>query len=153
MGYFSGLTEEQTNEIMRFYEENVRRESELAARRAENIEEPETPQYTEPEDDEGLVFRLAGQIKEPEPQTPKLEAITAADLLQKKFERLAQAVQGLITEGLVLLVGASKIGKSWLVLSMCLRQRTGQNFLGTQPNAAKFCIWRWRTARGGSKAG
>ena len=59
-----------------------------------------------------------------------LRDITAGELYKKQFEELFQPVQGLICEGLTLFVGASKIGKSWAVLDMCLSVASGLPFLG-----------------------
>ena len=59
-----------------------------------------------------------------------LSCINAEFLLQKEFAPLMEPVGGLIVEGLTLLVGASKIGKSWLALSMCCAVAEGKVFLG-----------------------
>lgn len=64
-----------------------------------------------------------------EPPRP-LRIIGAADLCANSYRELLQVVQGLIVEGLTLLVGAPKIGKSWLVLDMCLSVAAGTPFLG-----------------------
>lgn len=81
------------------------------------------------QDLEPPVIHKAVQIEEPADML-KLTAVRSTDLLKMKYKRLSQPVQGLITEGLTLLVGASKIGKSWLVLSMCLAVANGTEFLG-----------------------
>ena len=58
------------------------------------------------------------------------ETIPADALLKKSFSALLQPVQGLISEGVTLFVGASKIGKSWLVLDLCISVALGKTFLG-----------------------
>lgn len=67
----------------------------------------------------------------------ELATISAASLVQTEYRPLMQAVHGLIVEGLTLLVGASKIGKSWLVLDMCLSVAAGTDFLSRQTEAGE----------------
>src|SRR5512132_2751670 len=55
---------------------------------------------------------------------------TGAWLDDQVFPPLAYAVPGLIPEGSVLLVGAPKIGKSWLVLAVGLAAPDGGKALG-----------------------
>jgi AAA domain len=55
---------------------------------------------------------------------------TGAWLDAQEFPPLAYAVPGLIPEGSVLLVGAPKIGKSWLVLAVGLAASDGGKALG-----------------------
>lgn len=61
---------------------------------------------------------------------PKMTGIDAETLLEKSFSRLSEPVGGFIVEGLTLLCGASKIGKSWLVLSLACAVAVGKPFLG-----------------------
>lgn len=65
----------------------------------------------------------------------KLETINAEDLQNKTYEPTHFLVDELIPEGLHILAGAPKIGKSWLALWLCLRVSQGQplwNFATTQ---------------------
>jgi hypothetical protein len=57
---------------------------------------------------------------------------TGAWLDRQEFPPLVYAVPGLIPEGSVLLVGAPKIGKSWLVLSIALAVAEGGRALGVK---------------------
>jgi len=57
---------------------------------------------------------------------------TGAWLDAQEFPPLAYAVPGLIPEGSVLLVGAPKIGKSWLVLAVGLAASEGGKALGIE---------------------
>lgn len=60
-------------------------------------------------------------------------AIRHADALQRiEFEPLISPIDNLIVEGLTLLCGASKIGKSWFVLGMCCAVASGRSFLGRE---------------------
>ena len=68
----------------------------------------------------------------------KLETITAEDLQNRTYEPAHFLVDELIPEGLHILAGAPKIGKSWLALWLCLCVSQGQplwNFATTQGEA------------------
>ena len=68
----------------------------------------------------------------------KLYTITAEDLQNRTYEPTAFLVDELIPEGLHILAGAPKIGKSWLALWLCLCVAQGQalwNFATTQGEA------------------
>ena len=65
----------------------------------------------------------------------KLETINAEDLQNRTYEPTPFLVDELIPEGLHILAGAPKIGKSWLALWLCLCVAQGQplwNFATTQ---------------------
>ena len=65
----------------------------------------------------------------------KLHTITAEDLQNRTYEPTPFLVDELIPEGLHILAGAPKIGKSWLALWLCLCVSQGQplwNFATTQ---------------------
>ena len=65
----------------------------------------------------------------------KLETINAEDLQNRTYESTHFLVDELIPEGLHILAGAPKIGKSWLALWLCLCVAQGQplwNFATTQ---------------------
>ena len=68
----------------------------------------------------------------------KLETINAEDLQNRTYEPTPFLVDELIPEGLHILAGAPKIGKSWLALWLCLCVSQGQplwNFATTQGEA------------------
>lgn len=48
----------------------------------------------------------------------KLDTITAASLMEKHFAPQDELIEGMLAPGLYILAGASKIGKSWLVLQI-----------------------------------
>jgi hypothetical protein len=56
--------------------------------------------------------------------------ITAAGLQRKTFPELVYVVPGLIAEGLTILAGRPKLGKSWLALDVCLGVASGSGVLG-----------------------
>ena len=57
-------------------------------------------------------------------------AISAAQLMEQSIEPREYVVRGLIPQGLSILGGAPKIGKSWLMLDLCLHVATGEPFWG-----------------------
>lgn len=66
---------------------------------------------------------------------PRLKTIDAVSLMKKQFQPLKMPVEGLIVEGLTLLCGAPKVGKSWLVLALCCAVAEGRTFLGKSTQA------------------
>ena len=55
---------------------------------------------------------------------------TAADLQHQEFPPVQYCVPDLIPEGLTLLAGKPKIGKSWLALDICIAVASGRYCLG-----------------------
>lgn len=66
---------------------------------------------------------------------PDIETITYNELMGTKFEELWQPVEGIITEGLTILVGGSKLGKSWICMDMAYCVATGTPFWGHTTSA------------------
>jgi hypothetical protein len=60
----------------------------------------------------------------------ELDTLTADELMHLYFPKKEFIVSTLLTPGLAVLAGAPKIGKSWMVLDMCLRIAKGEAFLG-----------------------
>jgi len=56
--------------------------------------------------------------------------ITAKELLEKEFPPQKWIIPGLIGAGLIMIAGAPKIGKSWLVLQLAIAAASGGLFLG-----------------------
>src|SRR4051794_6398164 len=72
-------------------------------------------------------------VKPSELETRGREAgvyFTAADLMTATFPEPKWAVPGLVAEGLNLLVGAPKLGKSWLCLGLAVAVASGGRALG-----------------------
>ena len=61
---------------------------------------------------------------------PDIETITYNELMGAQFAELWQPVEGIITEGLTLLVGGSKLGKSWICMDMAYCVATGTPYWG-----------------------
>ncbi len=56
---------------------------------------------------------------------PKLQTVTATKLLCTQFPPLQFAVDEILPQGIFILAGSGKIGKSWLALDMCVSVATG----------------------------
>ena len=64
------------------------------------------------------------------PQTPTLKPISAKDLAAKTFSPPRWAVPDLLPEGLIILAGKPKAGKSWLALNVAVAVASGGVALG-----------------------
>jgi len=63
------------------------------------------------------------------PKPVKFGSSTCADLMAAEIPDIRWVVDGLLCEGLVVLAGSPKIGKSWMVLSFCLAIAAGTRAL------------------------
>ena len=70
----------------------------------------------------------------------KLHTINAEDLQNRTYEPTHFLVDELIPEGLHILAGAPKIGKSWLALWLCLCVAQGSLSGILQQRRARSCI-------------
>lgn len=68
---------------------------------------------------------------EPKPLKPSQTVCTAPELLARTFSPLRWAIMSLLAEGLFILAGRPKLGKSWLVLNFAVAIATGGYALGT----------------------
>jgi RecA-family ATPase len=59
-----------------------------------------------------------------------LDIFTGEELLAEKLSDIRWAVPGVVPAGVTLLVGAPKMGKSWLALELALGIATGRPVLG-----------------------
>ncbi|HEV3341597.1 MAG TPA: AAA family ATPase [Pirellulales bacterium] len=73
----------------------------------------------------GLVFHETEDDRQAAPQI-----ITAAELMRREYPRQKWVVPGVLIEGLSLLAGKPKFGKSWLTLSLAIGVATGGKALG-----------------------
>jgi RecA-family ATPase len=82
----------------------------------------------------GLRIVRPGETAPAETAPPRLRtAWTAGELMAETFPPVRWAVPGLIAEGVNLLAGPPKVGKSWLSLRLGLAVAGGDNALGTIP--------------------
>jgi len=73
----------------------------------------------------------ARKASEPPPKPKPYSLVSAAELVTKDFRPLKWAVPDLVPEGLSLLAGKPKTGKSWLALDLALAAAAGTHALGT----------------------
>ena len=66
----------------------------------------------------------------PCPRIWREHVYTAAELQHKKFPPIAYCVPDLIPEGLTIIAGKPKIGKSWMALDICVAIAGGRFCLG-----------------------
>ena len=69
-----------------------------------------------------------------------LNVISAIDLCDKNIPDKYFVVDNMIPAGLTVLAAKPKIGKSWLVLAMCMAVASGEKFLGYDTNNAE-CLY------------
>ena len=78
--------------------------------------------------------------------------LTAKELMELDFPPPEWLIEGLLPEGLTVLSGAPKIGKSWLSLQLALAVTTGRPIFGWAPASKKvFFFSHWKTTKGVSK--
>ena len=77
--------------------------------------------------------------------------VTAATLRRQTFPPIKYVVPGLIPEGLSILAGRPKLGKSWMALDICIAVAAGRICLGDKKPAVRVTcsIARWRITRDG----
>ena len=62
----------------------------------------------------------------------RVPCISGAALMEQDFVPAEFVVKGWLPKGLCILGGAPKVGKSWLVLDLCLHVAKGEPFLGME---------------------
>lgn len=70
------------------------------------------------------------------PKSKLRAAFTADWLMDQEFPEINYVVDGIIPEGLTMLVAAPKIGKSWMVLGLAVSNSNGDAALGCIPTKA-----------------
>ena len=60
----------------------------------------------------------------------KINLITAETLFYKPLDHPRMIIEGILSNGLAILAGDSKIGKSWMVLWLCLKLAKGESVWG-----------------------
>ncbi len=82
-----------------------------------------------------LHFLAPPEVEQTDDATPnRIAAISAKDLQDKEFKPIRWVVDGLLPQGLTLVVAPPKYGKSWLMLDLCLSVAAGQKFLDMPTN-------------------
>lgn len=62
------------------------------------------------------------------------KSISLKELLEMNIEPPHIVVENMLYQGLTILAGAPKVGKSWLCLDLCISVCKGQQFLGLKTN-------------------
>lgn len=62
----------------------------------------------------------------------KLKIISSTEIMNTPMKKQRFIVDGMIYPGIHILSGDPKIGKSWMVLDMCLAVANGEKFLGKE---------------------
>lgn len=71
-----------------------------------------------------------GAVRQATSKPPRLSQVTAADLQHMTFPPVSYVVPGYVAEGLTLLAGKPKLGKSWLALDWCIAVARGAFVFG-----------------------
>ncbi len=79
----------------------------------------------------GVAFDQPAPTSQPPRPRRKLGRQSAADLLRKELPPVRYVVPGYIAEGLTVLAGRPKLGKSWLALDLAVAVATGGAALGS----------------------
>jgi hypothetical protein len=75
---------------------------------------------------------IPGEWLRPERNGRIPETVTAADLMASELPPVRWGVRGVLPEGVTLLAGKPKLGKSWLALGLCVAVAAGGVALGTR---------------------
>lgn len=73
----------------------------------------------------------------------KLSTRSCEEIMTTVYKPIEFVIDGLLAQGLYILAGAPKVGKSWLVLDMCLSISKGETVLGQktlQGTALYLCL-------------
>lgn len=76
----------------------------------------------------------------------ELKIYSSEYIMNTPMKPIEYCVDGLISQGLFILAGAPKVGKSWLALDMCLSIAKEKRFLEKQRPAVMRSILAWRIA-------
>jgi hypothetical protein len=102
----------------RYHQQGLRRKEILALLQKENEDKCE-PRLSEAE-----VNSILDRV------LPRLQTITAAELLDMDIPEPKWAIPNFVPEGLTILAGRPKVGKSWLALSFCASVAVGGYVMG-----------------------
>lgn len=104
---------------------------------AENEEKLEDWGYTW--DEEKLYWKKDKEYKKEKYEEKKKidsipKSISLKDLLEMDIDPPHTVVENMLCQGLTILAGAPKVGKSWLCLDLCISICNGKSFLGLKTN-------------------
>ena len=75
----------------------------------------------------------------------KFDSKSCEEIMTTVYKPIEFVIEGLIAQGLYILAGAPKVGKSWLSLDICLSIAKEKRFSETKQNAVQHCIFALRT--------
>lgn len=81
----------------------------------------------------------------------KLITRSCEEIMTTVYKPIEFVIDGLLAQGLYILAGAPKVGKSWLALDMCLSIAKGESVLGLKLHKELLCICVWKIAMCESK--
>ena len=70
----------------------------------------------------------------------KLITRSCEEIMTTVYKPIEFVIDGLLAQGLYILAGAPKVGKSWLALDMCLSIAKGESVLGQQTYAGHGAV-------------
>ncbi len=95
-----------------------------------------------PEEGKRLLLEIAEKTLEYNPPKPvRFGSLSCADLMAAEIPDIKWIIFGLLCEGLIILAGSPKIGKSWLVLSLCLAIVSGRKALSHFPSQSGTVLY------------
>ena len=81
-----------------------------------------------------------------------LKTVNGEMLMNTFLPPIEFAVENLIPQGLHILSGSPKIGKSWMALMLCLKVAKGEKLWNFETSKALHCIFALKTVLQESKA-
>ncbi len=81
----------------------------------------------------------------------KLITKSCEEIMTTLYKPIEFAVDGLITQGLYILAGSPKAGKSWLALQLCLAVAKGEKLFERETNGVQLCTFVSKMATSASK--
>ena len=74
-------------------------------------------------------FKSRNKKEERDKMQKKLQTNTAEEILSTVYKPIEYFIDGLLAQGLYILAGSQKVGKSWLALDICHSIATGSDVL------------------------
>lgn len=74
----------------------------------------------------------------------KLITRSCEEIMTTVYKPIEFVIDGLLAQGLYILAGAPKVGKSWLALDMCLSIAKGESVLGQKNIAGHGIVFVFR---------
>jgi RecA-family ATPase len=85
-------------------------------------------------------FQRGDAFEPEEPLFPGAQSMTVGELLTTTFKPRPHVVEGILPQGLTVLAGKPKMGKSWLDVDMALSVGTGETCLGREVDQGQVLL-------------